>query len=428
LKNQTTDLGNQDTLKYFIIWVVTLLSIKFYTLFVSYSAGKGLVLFGGIIVIFIYLLNAVYNKNKDILKRFSLPVVLIFISLLISTFAANYFHNQPFISTLLSQFDFYLFLFYFVLHKLKPKLEKLLDMIIIVGQIYCLIYFAQYIIYPKLILSCGILTDRGTVRIFMPGIAYMVSAFYIILSRYFITNKPKLLFQLIPILVVLFLLGTRQTLGIVLLMTILMILFSKKVKSKFLIFLLITISILPIFFIFQDIIYNMFDVSKTQSSQGSGYVRLRAAQYYLLNFNPRKLWMLVGNGMPAAHTNYGTAIDRITLSTGFYLNDIGLIGDFFRFGIIYVLVILFVQIKMGVMKLDEKYSYIRYMAFTDLLALITGSGLQSQFIVFMCISMYILDVNRKEIEMRKINSVNQATESKIELDLLKKSNIKVSSN
>jgi hypothetical protein len=401
LKNYTTDQVRHDTLNYFIIWLVSLLSIKFYSLFVSYSAGKALVMFGAIIVFTLYLFNIVYNKSKEYEKMFTIPVLIIFLCLIISSFAANYFYNQPLLSTLFGQFELYLFLFYFLLHKIKPSLEALTNMFVILGLIYCLIYFVQFLIYPKLILTCGMFKDRGTLRIFMPGIDYMVSAYYIILSRYIIKNKAKLLLLLIPILVVLFLMGTRQALGIVLLMTILMILFSKRVKSKFLIFLLIALCMLPIFYIFQNIILNMLNVSVQQSANAQEYVRVRAAQYYLYSFNHNSLWILTGNGNPAPHSYYGNAIERITKTTGYYLSDVGLIGDFFKYGILYALVQLFILYRLAKTKLHDQYLFIRYNAFTCLLALFVGAGMNSQALVLLCMSMYIMDVDKKEIALEK---------------------------
>jgi len=389
-----------------------LLSIKFYGLFISMILGKALIMSGAIIVFILYLLNIVYFKSKDVEKGFSIPVFLIFISLIISTFAASYFYDQSLFSTLISQFDLYLFLFYFLLHKMKPKPEDLTNMIVIIGLIYCLIYFIQFAVYPKVIVICSMFKDRGTLRIFMPGIGSMVSAYYILLSRFIASKKPKFILLLMPTVVVLFLLGTRQALGIVALMTILMILFSKKIKSKFLIFVLIFICILPVFLIFQEIYYNMFNVSKTQSAHFQDYVRVKAAQYYLFNFNHNPIWMLVGNGMPAGQSSYAIAIERLQKTTGYYLNDLGLIGDFFRYGALYAVVIVYILFRLARIKLDEKFSFIRYNAITDILAIFVGSGMQSQTIVLLCMSFYIADINRKEIALGKKAIIDQVANNK----------------
>jgi hypothetical protein len=401
LKSEISIPAHQDVLKGFILWSVSLLSIKFYTLFVSYSVGKGLVLLAAILVLFFYVINLVYNNSKDYRKEFGLPVVLLLLSLFTSSIAADYFHNQGVIMTLTSEFDLYLFLFYFLLHKIKPRLENILNMIIVLGLIYCVIYIMQYAIYPKVILSCSILKDRGTVRIFMPGVGFMISAYYILLSKFIDSLKIRYVVQIIPIMIIFFLLGTRQVLGIVGLMTLLMVLFSNKVQTKFVVIFLIALCIIPIFFIFQDIINNMFAVTVKQSANSQSNIRVKAAEFFLFKFNHNPLWMIFGNGIPAGHSGYGIAIERLAKSTGLYLNDIGLIGDFFRYGILYVVVMLFIFIKMAVTKLHSQFSFIKYNAITDILSLFTGAGMQSQFIIILCFSMYINDVDKKEIAIEK---------------------------
>jgi hypothetical protein len=410
LKNQTSSLSHQDIFKNFLTCAVALLSIKFYSLFVPYSVGKGLVLLGVVLVLIFYLLNLVYNNSKDLKKGFTTPVVLIFISLFVSSIAANYFHDQSILTTLFTQFDLYFFLFYFLLHKLKPNVSTLVEIIVYLGLIYCALYIIQFVIYPTKILTCAMRPERGTIRIFMPGIDYMVAAYYIFLSRFFITNRPKYLFIMVPIMIVLFLLGTRQAIFIVALMTIVMILFSKRVKSKFVILLFIVLSTIPIFFIFQQIFYNMFNLTVSQGADAQEYIRVKAAQYFVLNFNPNPIWIFTGNGMPGLHSGYGIAISRLTKTSGFYLNDIGLIGDFFRYGILYVLAMLYMLYQLVRIKLHEQFIFIRYNTYTSIMAIFVGAGMSSQSLVLFCMMLYITDVDKIKIAIEKLSARKQEAE------------------
>lgn len=399
--NSRGNIFHPDNFKYYLIGFILLCSLKFYTVLIPKNVGKAVVLLGVAAILLVIIIYSIYARNKGFSKRFLPQLTFFGIALIISVFAADYFHDQSIGSTLLAQYDFYFFAFYFLLHLLKPHPDGLLKFLVWLGLIYSGIYLFQYVIYPNQILSSKVFEDRGTIRIFMPGAGYMFTAWFILLSKYFITKKAKYLLGLIPLLLVVFLLGTRQVLASIVLLTILNVLLSKKVKSKILVFAIGALAAIPIFFLFQDIFMNMTELSKSEGSEMQSNIRVRAAYYYLFEFNRDPLWVVTGNGVAANGTAYGNKMGVIMNTLRFYQSDIGLIGDFVKLGILLLIGQLSLYFKLLKPRYNEKYSFIRYSVLSLILTMFSGSGLTAYTIGLICMMMYIMEVT---VPAKKLNS------------------------
>ncbi|MBN1598297.1 MAG: hypothetical protein JW894_08380 [Bacteroidales bacterium] len=378
-----------------LIFVIILLSIKLYTLFIPYGATKFAVLLGEIIVLVFLAVHFVYDHSKRISMGYKWEITLIFFSLILSTFAAEIFHNQGISKTLFAQYDFYFFLFYFLLHYLKPDPKKMLQMFLVLGYIYVLLYLIQYFLYPRIIVSSRVSAERGTIRIFIPGIQYMFTSYFILLGRFFQKKQIKYILALIPIIVIVFLLGTRQLLSVIMLLTLLNILFSKTVKSKVFMYILIASCIIPFYFAFEGIFNEILMTSQQQFAEGATEnIRYKAAYYYLFNFNSNPLWMLVGNGAPGINSDYGRQVMILQEEYGYYQSDIGIIGEFFKFGIIFVIAQFVLLYKMLITKLPEEFKFIIYNVLSIFFTMLVGAGLHAATIGLLCFMMYFADISR----------------------------------
>ncbi len=277
-----------------------------------------------------------------------------------------------------------------------------MKMFVTLGFVFCGVYLLQYFSFPREIVSSPVFEDRGTIRIFIPGSEYMFSAFFILLGRYFIHKKLKYLLYIIPILIIVLLMATRQMIASLIFGALLNVLLSKTIRSKFLMYFVLALCMIPLYFVFEDIFSKMFEVSTQQTDAGiTESIRFKAAVFYLTHFNPNKLWILIGNGMPEVTSEYGRNILSIAKYSGFYLEDIGLFGDLFRFGIIFVITKLVLYIRLASKKMQEKYTFIRYNNITILLTLFTGGGVSASVLALTCFMMYILDVSDFEIKAKQ---------------------------
>jgi hypothetical protein len=240
--------------------------------------------------------------------------------------------------------------------------------------------------------------DRGTVRIFLPGYIYIVSGFFIGLFQLYNYNRIKYGAICAIVAIIFILQGTRQSLATVGLLTIVSILFSKQAKSKLIYMLLIVLSAVSIFIIFQDIILNLIEVSQRDQGRATDNIRIQAATFFLTVFMPNDLAYFLGNGAYSANEKYGQLIEMYADVYGFYLGDIGLIGSYVKFGLLFALSELVIYFKVFRKKLPDSISFVKYVFVFNFLTILTGSdplGGMSGIVAY-TILLYLIDVSISE--------------------------------
>lgn len=382
-------------LKKIILIIIILCSLKFYQfIFIPDVAIKifewiGIGIIAGLIVLYI-----VYGRERLYKQRFAFPIFLIFISVLLSMFGAYGFHDQSFMDTAIAQNAIYFYFIYFLLHYMKMSGVFIIRVLVSFAIVYIGLYLLQYFMFPVQITKSKMFLDRGTIRIFLSGAGYLVISYFIWLYLTFNRFNFKYVVYLLLALAIFVLLGTRQILASILLLTILYILQSRIIKSKALIFSLIAVSIVPVYFLFQDIIYAMFETTIEQSQAVESNVRVRAADYFLTEFFPSNLAYLTGNGEHGS-SMYGLKVIRIMEEYKFFQSDIGLIGEYTKFGAIYVLGVFIILYRVLTVKLPEKLMFIKYNFLGIILTLVTGAGAfgsSSTNILINCMLLYLVDL------------------------------------
>lgn len=318
---------------------------------------------------------------------------------------ARYARGQRFFDTLLAQRAMYYYSFYFLLHQLKIRPKDLEKIFIVFGLIHVALYLFQFFLYPTVIFNpdINLRFDRGTVRIYMAGSDYLVISFFMSLQAFFRTNKTKYLLLGLLFFSIFILLGGRQTMALMAFTMILFLLFSKKVKSRLFIGLLVAISISLVFIMFRGIFEAMLTQSVSDMSLGSDYIRIRTAKYFLTDFFKSPLAYITGNGMYSSSTAYGNEIGRLSTGNRYTLGDIGLIGNYAIYGAFFLLGVIGICVKALRTKIEENKIYIRYVFIAIILSLITGGGFtQADFICAIVSLLYIIDVSnyfqRKELK------------------------------
>ncbi len=347
------------------------------------------------IMIAVVLFHIVYDKGHIPVKmNFSLEVILILVSVFLSMFIAYAGHGQDFTTTLIAQRFMYFHLFYFVLHIFHFDRHYITRLIIYLGLVYVVLYIIQYILYPTILFGGNVREDRGTVRIFLAGLGYAVTAYFICLFQYFAFKRARYLFLMFIFLIIFILMGTRQLLFGTIFLTLMSIIFSKKVHSKFGIISLSILSVIPVYFMFQEIFQNMVEVTLEQRSEGDENIRVRAALFFLGNLFPNKMAYILGNGAHSLNSSFGQKIWMYKEVFGFYQSDIGIIGDYTKFGILFVVAEIMIIVKAIRLKQGEYIKYIRYLFIFKLFTLFTGGGFltSTNAMVSNYLILYILDI------------------------------------
>ncbi len=352
---------------------------------------------GGIgLILAIVVLNGIYSQNEGFRLTFKWEVTFIVVSVFVSMFMAYSEHNQGLPTTLIAQRFMYFYFFYFALHLIKLPDYDLEKIILYLAVVYVIFYFIQFVAYPRLIFNVRVIEERGTVRIFQVGLSYLILAYFYILNKSFEKFNINRLALLLFFFSVIILMGTRQLLISMFLLTMINILFSKKVKSKIMVAFVATLAAIPVFLMFQDIFLSILNLSKEQSVVFEENIRILSGTFFLTEFFTNPFAYITGNGADSSNSGYGVMIQMYKDVFGFYQSDVGIIGDFSKFGSIFLIAVISIFYKVLNGKLGEELNYIKYFYIFILLTFFTGAGPfgDSNSIVTICITFYIIDVYR----------------------------------
>ncbi len=388
-------------LKKNIVIFVILCSLEFYNLtFIPESITKLIGIAGiGVIVVFL-IIHFIYDQKIQFKLNFKIEVWILLLAVFLSMFIAYYGHGQAFKYTLVAQRFMYVYLFYFLLAYLKPDKDDLMKIIVYLAIAYFIIYLIQYSIYPSRIFKGRVSLDRGTIRIFLPGYTYLLTAYFIGLYQFY--NFKKLRYVAVSgiVVIILILQGTRQSIAAIGLLTIISILFSKQAKSKFAYIFMILLGVVAVFFLFQDIVMNLIEVSMEQKEKSTDDIRVLSATFFLTEFMPNKFAYILGNGMDSTNAEYGILMQYYRSALGFYQSDVGIIGTYSRFGLLFILAELAIYFKIFKKKLPNDIIFIKYVFIYNFLTIVTGSdsfnGMDG--IVAISILLYLVDISLFELE------------------------------
>ena len=156
---------------------------------------------------------------------------------------------------------------------------------------------------------------------------------------------------------------TRQIIAITLILGTLFFLKKSNIYQK--IIFVITISLFTIYILPQIPIYkalvettqNQIDNNKNKKED----VRIRAARFYLDEYQTNDITRIFGNGIPSiGNSKWGDDFENTTRNEGYYSSDIGWIGFYWHFGIITVLGVFILLFKAATIKKSPDHEYLTY--------------------------------------------------------------------
>lgn len=385
-------------IKNIIIFFILLSSASFFRIIFFPERMISLAEFGVPAIMFaVILVQEIYGKERMMKLNFKQPIFLIFAGVFLSMIIANAYHNQNYALTFWAQRFMYFYIFYFFLHMLKPDVKELEKIVLALGMLYAASFLIQYIIYPTTLFDVRQDVDRGTIRIFIPGSSFMALSLYLCLNRFYTLNKIKYVFPVVIFLSIMILTGTRYALSVTFLVIIASLIFSKVIRSRYLIYMLVIIATVPLFFIFEEIFEGMIGVSHEQSEDFMDNVRIRASRFFLTDFFPNPLAYFFGNGQDHMGSSYGMRVFYYKSVFGYFQSDIGFLGDFSKFGLFFAVGAVWLLIKAWKAPVKPENSYVKFSLLGSTLVLPVAGVFSNPFaIAVLCIIMYILDNNINE--------------------------------
>lgn len=392
-----TGLRKLNMFKRILIIFIILASFQMFSFtFIPEGVLKIIGLAGVVVIVITILLQLIYSPLEHFILNFKWEILLILIAVFTSMFMANSSYNQGFSTTLIAQRYMYYYLIYYMLHLVKIPDYDLEKIIIGFAVIYAAFYILQYFAYPTRLFNVRVSQDRGTIRIFQAGLAFLIIAYFMMLNHLFKEFSLLKLAALLFFVSIFFLMATRQLIIAVLVVSVANVLLSKQIKSKILIIFLITVATVPLIIMFQDMIMNLITLSQKQSSNFQENIRVLAATFFLSEFFPNNLAYITGNGADSTNSSYGLLIQMYKNVYGFYQSDIGIIGDYSKFGLFFLLGVILILVKALKAKINSNLSYIKYFFVLVILISFTGGGFfgnSADSIVAISILLYIIDVN-----------------------------------
>lgn len=361
----------------------------------------------GLMLLFV-IIDSIYNREERIDASFSKEIGLMLLALFLSMYVANSAHGQSFQITFIAQRHMYFYVFYFFLHGLRLRPNDIIIIIVGLGILISLLYLIQYVAYPRELFRVRISDERGTLRIFFPGQSFIFMTFYFSLLKFFDKYKYPWLILTGLTFVIIILLGSRLILLTTVVISGYFLLTSDKVKSKLLLIPVGILALLVLLFVFQGIFTQLIEISKGQQANFADDVRVRAAVFFLTEFFPNSLAYFLGNGVESLNSDYGAMVYQIRDELHFFQGDIGIIGDYTQFGVIFVIVAASIYIKSLSTKYPYEYKFLYYyMLFITVLMLMSGDfGNVGAYIPILLI-LYVIDVTKHDAKYARINRVEE---------------------
>ena len=93
-----------------------------------------------------------------------------------------------------------------------------------------------------------------------------------------------------------------------------------------------------VLWIYRDLLFGFFIERTTSEIENDGNIRIYTAAFYFSDTTQDILRILIGNGIPHEDSALGQYLHYYNQNYGFYPDDVGIIGQWWYYGIIYVLI------------------------------------------------------------------------------------------
>ena len=294
----------------------------------------------------------------------------------ISVFMARFSWGQDYTDTLKATIPLLSWFFYFFLLKYEISIESLEKVSVFYGILFIIFYIFQYTHSGTVYFGYekAFKGDRGVVRVLFSGEGFFNLIVFTALNKFTDSAKNKQLWLLLLIagLVITIMQVTRQAIAAVFIVCFYHFIRDQSITRKAVTLGLFVGSLIFILYsdnVFVGKLFNQSDQNNTISRN----IRLNEADYFLSNYSPGSVNMILGNGVPYGETRYGL-FNEFLQSKGDYYTDIGLVSFYTFFGIFALIAILILYFKSLTFKIPKKYIYLKYYVFFLIVTSLTSDS------------------------------------------------------
>jgi hypothetical protein len=234
--------------------------------------------------------------------------------------------------------------------------------------------------------------ERNTIRFGLPGILF--AAFFYFKTFQDFIEKISLykIIELIVIALVIYLTAIRSVLIWLLIFSLYNMLFHYKGKFKIQAILVFILIFGLIIYFNYDIFNSIFNVTSNLIKNWNNDIRISSAEYYGINMAKSNLGRILGNSASYSLSPYGQMMERLQNLVGLYQGDIGIIGAYSMYGILFILTIYLILLKAIRIKVNPSNQYLKYLLIAGALVPFLGDFYTKyDSITFLVINLYLLD-------------------------------------
>ena len=344
----------------------------------------------------------IFKKHKSV--KFSTPFKCIFLMIIITPFVSYVAHGQGIIHGVRVVMDVLPYTFFFFLCKYRVSIERLEKVVWVVVVMYIFVFFAALAIAPTILFDATggnieeLNTGRGITRVKILGTCALHFAFFISVNKGFLCKQKKYIFLAFFFFLVILLNVSRQHIVFALIVATLMVL--RSIKWYYYVPVLVILGG-GIMYVVNNIgfIQQMIELTSNQAEDGTrDNIRVLSFLYYVFEYNDSIFQVILGNGIPYANSPWGEKMFFFSDSTGLHLSDVGYAKIYFYWGVIGILLFLFLLFKVISMKsVDKSVLYCRYYLIFVLLTNVASHSFFTEGVTIV-FAIYILDEsNRRRI-------------------------------
>ena len=362
------------------------------------------------IVLCIIILYTFFHRNelKNIRIRFKKFVLCLIIIPLLGFIPAYILHGQVFLASLLGAHINLGYFFFFFLFLIKAKEQQIIKIFCILGVCWSGIELVKQFTYPTYWFATrgdtfehSIEIRNGIYRYNVLGREYGLILLFYCFERFMHEKNKKFLLGIIIALVGIYLLATRQIIAMSIVSLFAGLLMMRKINVVS--FALIAIGAAIIY----DNAETLFgDFIEMTESVDKDYIRFLAYEFYGITYNKGSvLAFLLGNGSPYAPSSYFQEIDNLEQWFGLYRADIGIVGMYSTYGIVYVIMILWFFIYVfRHRKFIDTYllMYVLFMVGTSIMLHHFAYSLSN--VITGCFIFYLVEININKNKRRLQNA------------------------
>ena len=332
-------------------------------------------------------------------SKFRINVWLFIIIPLIGAVSASIYHDQSIVYGLAVLRTNFIWLLYFVLHIFNIPRKYVIAWMTVAGIVWASLTILQQFTYPVYFFytrneEIGSEFIRAGMYRFMIephqfGL-FLVVYYY---CRFLLKLEAKALFLVLIGLAGFYCFSTRQFAVAALACMLIATAMTPGLAKVYVIGIVsVIIGILALANI-DAILGTYVDMTYEQLRSSQEDIRMYSAKYWLFDYWPHWITMLVGNGLEHMNTKYGAEIFYLNDALNFYRSDVGIIGAFNVFGIFYALNIIWLNVKGILGKFyTEKTKYLKLFFVNALLLVILSEQYSNgAAIPFFCFVLYLVD-------------------------------------